>query len=95
MKKSVNSFPENVEFKPWQISILEEVQIHTERKIILVVEKSCGEGKHGFRIILSQPNNNHNPNNKATKTVVGLRLSNHWEPPPPPPTHPPHKLKTI
>ena len=39
---------------------------------------------------LSQPNNNHNPNNKTTITVVGLRLSNRWEhhhhhPPPPPP----------
>ena len=33
--------------------------------------------------LLSQPNNNHNPNNKTTITVVGLRLSNHWEHPPP------------
>ena len=35
---------------------------------------------------LSQPNNN--PNNKTTKTAVGLELSNPWEPPtihPPPP----------
>ena len=32
-------------------------------------------------ILLSQPNNNHNPNNKTTMTVVGLRLSNRWEPP--------------
>ena len=30
---------------------------------------------------MSQPNNNQNPNNKITKTVVGLRLSNHWKPP--------------
>ena len=30
--------------------------------------------------LLSQPKNNHNPNNKITKIVVGLRLSNHWEP---------------
>ena len=30
-------------------------------------------------ILLSQPNNNFNPNNKTTKTVVGLRLSNRWE----------------
>ena len=37
-------------------------------------------------IILSQPNNNLNPNNKTTKTVVGLRLSNRWEYPPPPST---------
>ena len=29
--------------------------------------------------ILSQPNNNHNPYNKTTITVVGLRLSNSWE----------------
>ena len=41
-------------------------------------------------ILLSQPNNNFNPNNKTTKTVVGLRLSNRWETTtthPPPPTH--------
>ena len=45
MNDSVNSFSENIEFKPWQISILEEVEIPTERKIIWVVGKSCGEGK--------------------------------------------------
>ena len=28
---------------------------------------------------LSQPNNKHNPNNKTTMIVVGLRQSNHWE----------------
>ena len=27
---------------------------------------------------LSQSNNNHNPNNKTTINVVGLRQSNHW-----------------
>ena len=38
--------------------------------------------------ILSQPNNNHNPNNKTTITLVGLKLSNRWKhhPPPPPQT---------
>ena len=35
------------------------------------------------REILSQPNNNHNPDNKTTITVVCLRQSNRWEPPPP------------
>ena len=45
MKKSVNSFPESIEFKPWQISILEEVEIPKERKIVQVVGKSCGESK--------------------------------------------------
>ena len=30
-------------------------------------------------LFLSEPNNNHNPNNKTTITVVGLRLSNRWE----------------
>ena len=34
---------------------------------------------------LSQPNNNHNPNNKTTITVVGLRQSNWMGTPPPPP----------
>ena len=32
-----------------------------------------------LKFLLSQPNNNHNPNNKTTITVVGLRQSNHWE----------------
>ena len=45
LKKRVESFPENIEFKPWQLSILEEVDIPTKRKIIWVVGKSCGEGK--------------------------------------------------
>ena len=31
------------------------------------------------RVLLSQPNNNHNPNNKTTITVVGLRPSNRLE----------------
>ena len=63
MKKSVKLFPENIEFKPWQLSILEEVEIPTERKIIWVVGKSCGEGKtwlqnyikykYGDRIVVS------------------------------------------
>ena len=40
LKKCVKSFPENLEFKAWQISLLEEVKIPTERKIIWVVGKS-------------------------------------------------------
>ena len=36
-----------------------------------------------FVSLLSQPNNNHNPTNKTTITVVGLGQSNRWEPPPP------------
>ena len=30
---------------------------------------------YGFKLILSQPNNNKNPNNKTTITVVGFRQS--------------------
>ena len=45
LKKRMESFPENIEFIPWQLSILEEVDIPTKRKIIWVVGKSCGEGK--------------------------------------------------
>merc|ERR1712121_569301 len=41
---------------------------------------------------LSQPNNNYNPNNKTTITVVGLRLSNRWEYHHHPPTHTNSKL---
>ena len=36
--------------------------------------------------LLSQPNKNHNPNNKTTITVVGLRQSNHWQHHPTPTT---------
>ena len=36
---------------------------------------------------LSQPNNNHKHFNKTTKTVVGFRLSNRWEPPTTTTTH--------
>ena len=45
MKTSVKSFPENIEFKPWQLSILEEVEIPTERKIIRVLAESGAEEK--------------------------------------------------
>ena len=31
LKKRVESFPENIEFKPWQISILEMVEIPTKK----------------------------------------------------------------
>ena len=42
--------------------------------------KKCEKVFKSFAItILSQHNNNHNPNNKTTITVVGLRLSNRWE----------------
>ena len=33
-------------------------------------------------LLLSQPNNNYNQDNKTTIAVVGLRQSNCWEPPP-------------
>ena len=32
MKKSVKLFPENIEFKPWQISILEEVEMPPKKR---------------------------------------------------------------
>ena len=35
-----------------------------------------------YFLFLSKSNNNHKPNNKITITLVGLRLSNRWEPPP-------------
>ena len=69
-------FPKHVEDRP----------LH--RPIRLVIEVTFHCLKHAIKstlTFLSQPNNNHNPNNKATITVVGLRLCNHWEPPPPPP----------
>ena len=75
-----------------------------EFELYLPVQKSSIEMDPTFTtilsmiraFILSQPNNNHNPNNKTTITVVGLRLSNHWEyhhhPPTPTPTHTNSKL---
>ena len=45
------------------------------------------QAKPLFGMLLSQLNNNYNPNNKTTKTVVGLRHSNSLEPPPQPITY--------
>ena len=52
---------------------------------IVAVDKFCMQycNCQSLYAILSLPNNNHNPNNKTTITVVGLRLSNRWEHHPP------------
>ena len=57
---------------------------------IKILEKVVLDLINTVNELLSQPKNNHNPNNKTTITVVGLRLSNCWEYH----HHPPHKLKT-
>jgi len=48
-QNSGNSLLENIKFKPWQSSLLEEVII--ERKIIWVVKNHSVKEKRGFRII--------------------------------------------
>ena len=50
-----------------------------EKHICYQLESASNTLFDGFSILLSQPNDNHNPSNKTTKTVVGLRLSNRWE----------------
>ena len=52
----------------------------SECNIDWVVESQLKCSQSSFKL-LSQPNNNHNhnPNNKTTKTCVGLRLNNRWE----------------
>ena len=57
-------------------------------EVRLLVELNQISNLHCF-ILLSQPNNNHSPNNKTTISVVGLRLSNRWEYHPPTHPHPP------
>ena len=42
---------------------------------ILLLKKKYNK----FKRTLSQPNNNHNPNNKTIKTGVGLGPNNRWE----------------
>ena len=39
----------NVELKPWQKELLEYINYPTQRQIIWIVGKSCGEGKSWFR----------------------------------------------
>ena len=51
-----------------------ELKSNKGKKDVLI--SGCRNSPHK----LSQPNNNHNPNNKTNKTVVGLRLSNRSEP---------------
>ena len=40
---------DDVELKPWQKELLEQITKPTDRKIIWVVGKSCGEGKTWFQ----------------------------------------------
>ena len=49
----------NVEFKPWQKDLLEYMNHPTQRQIIWIVGKSCGEGKSWFQ--------------KYVKSVYGTR----------------------
>ena len=41
------------------------------------------DNKRGVKIVVVTAQQQNNPNNKTTITVVGLRLSNRWEPPSP------------
>ena len=49
----------NVELKPWQKDLLEYMNHPTQRQIIWIVGKSCGEGKSWFQ--------------KYVKSVYGTR----------------------
>ena len=44
-----NLIGENAELKPWQAELLEEIRNPTDRHIIWVVGKACGEGKTWFQ----------------------------------------------
>ena len=58
MKDSVESFPANVELKPWQNELMKYIQPH-DREIIWVVGKDGNEGKSWFQ--------------KYVKSVFGTR----------------------
>ena len=48
MKESVESFPTNVELKPWQNELMNYIEPH-DREIIWVVGKDGNEGKNWFQ----------------------------------------------
>ena len=48
MKESVESFPTNVELKPWQNELMKYIKPH-DREIIWVVGKDGNEGKSWFQ----------------------------------------------
>ena len=48
MKQAQEVNHNNVELKPWQKELLEYINNPTQRQIIWVVGKSCGEGKSWF-----------------------------------------------
>merc|ERR1712177_150106 len=49
MKQAQEVNHNNVELKPWQKELLEYINNPTQRQIIWVVGKSCGEGKSWFQ----------------------------------------------
>ena len=59
MKQAQELYYNNVELKPWQKELLEYMDHPTQRQIIWIVGKSCGEGKSWFQ--------------KYVKSVYGTR----------------------
>ena len=59
MKQAQELHHNNVELKPWQKELLEYIDNPTQRQIIWIVGKSCGEGKSWFQ--------------KYVKSVYGTR----------------------
>ena len=49
MKQAQELYYNNVELKPWQTELLEYMDHPTQRQIIWIVGKSCGEGKSWFQ----------------------------------------------
>ena len=49
MKQAQELYYNNVELKPWQKELLEYMDHPTQRQIIWIVGKSCGEGKSWFQ----------------------------------------------
>ena len=58
MNEGVNTFPENIELKPWENKLMKYIQLH-DREIIWVVGKIGNEGKKWFQ--------------KYVKSVFGTR----------------------
>ena len=63
-------------FRCFSIGLISSLSSWASFLFFLLINLSIGHENPLF----SQPNNNYNPDNKTTKTVVGLRQSNCWKP---------------
>merc|ERR1711894_484375 len=74
MKQAQELHHNNVELKPWQKELLESMDHPTQRQIIWIVGKSCGEGKSWFQKYVKSIYG-------TRKVVSGINLRAHHQDP--------------